>query len=339
MALSRSLLLTVLLSLGGLGSAASRNSSQGAYSLQDNYDSSSFFKGFDFFSAADPTNGFVKYHTAVDANAKSLAGYANNAIFLGSDSKVKTPAKPGRDSTRVVSKKSYTKGLFVADIAHAPENSCGVWPAFWSVGPNWPNSGEIDIFEGVNSAKANTMTLHTGPGCSFKKQGDCKGNQGCGANATDTKSFGAGFNAIGGGSYAMEWTSQAIKVWFFPRTAAMPQDVASGNPNPSTWPEPMIEFSGPGCDIDSHFKDHQLVFNTAFCGDWAGKQEVWSQDPVCSKLAPTCEEYVSNNPDAFKNAYWLINSVKVFSQGGAANQTASYPTKRGGLIKSRHFRN
>ncbi|KAK6842443.1 endo-1-3(4)-beta-glucanase [Apiospora arundinis] len=320
MSLSRSLFLTVLLSLGGLGSTA-KNSTKNAYSLQDNYDSSSFFKGFDFFSEADPTNGFVKYHSAIDANAKSLAGYSNNAIYLGADSKTKNPAKPGRDSTRVVSKKSYTK----------------VWPAFWTVGPNWPNSGEIDIFEGVNTAKANAMTLHTGSGCSFK-QGDCKGNQGCGANSTDTKSFGAGFNAIGGGSYAMEWTSQAIKVWFFPRTAAMPQDVAAGKPDPSTWPAPMVEFSGPGCDIDSHFKDHQLVFNTAFCGDWAGK--VWSQDAVCSKLAPTCEEYVANNPDAFKNAYWLINSVKVFSPGAANNQTTgSYAMKRGGRVKSRHFRN
>jgi hypothetical protein len=31
----------------------------------------------------------------------------------------------------------------------------------WTLGPNWPSSGEIDIIEGVNSQKANSMALHT----------------------------------------------------------------------------------------------------------------------------------------------------------------------------------
>ena len=35
------------------------------------------------------------------------------------------------------------------------------------VGPNWPNSGEVDIIEGVNSQTADQTTLHTSNGCSI----------------------------------------------------------------------------------------------------------------------------------------------------------------------------
>jgi hypothetical protein len=37
----------------------------------------------------------------------------------------------------------------------------------------------------------------------------------------------------------------------------------------------------------------------------------WSTCAATTKVA-TCEEYVRNNPRAFANAYWLINSVKVY---------------------------
>ena len=70
------------------------------------------------------------------------------------------------------------------DFKTAPYG-CGVWPAFWTVGPNWPIggkfrasispskcdlmpstlTGEIDIFEGVHYGPTNQMTLHTAPGC------------------------------------------------------------------------------------------------------------------------------------------------------------------------------
>lgn len=31
----------------------------------------------------------------------------------------------------------------------------------WTLGPDWPNNGEIDIIEGVNSELVNSMALHT----------------------------------------------------------------------------------------------------------------------------------------------------------------------------------
>ncbi|KAI1845247.1 hypothetical protein JX265_005402 [Neoarthrinium moseri] len=297
------------------------NNTHSAYTIQDVYDTTSFFDGFEFYSGPDPTNGFVNYHDAALANTSSLAGYASGGVYLGADFTTMNPSTPGRGSVRVNSKKTYTKGLFIADIAHMPSSSksgCGLWPAFWMFGEGggWPNSGEIDIIEGVNSATSTTFTLHTSAGCSFS-QGNCNagnGNTGCGQKINNAQSYGAGFNAIGGGVYAVEWTSNAISLWFFPRTN-IPADITAGNPNPAKWGAATGSFSGSGCDIDKHFNGHQIVFNTDFCGDWAG--QVWSTDSTCSSLASTCASYVAANPGDFKEAFWLINSVKVFSPNGS----------------------
>ena len=43
---------------------------------------------------------------------------------------------------------------------------------------------------------------------------------------------------------------------------------------------------------------------------------VWSQEPTCSSKAPTCIDYVRDNPSAFTEAYWTINSLKVFTSDG-----------------------
>lgn len=59
----------------------------------------------------------------------------------------------------------------------------------------------------------------------------------------------------------------------------------------------------------------QQVIDTTFCGDWVGA--VWSSNPTCSSLTPTCQDYVQNNPSAFTNAYWLINSLEVYQSNGA----------------------
>jgi hypothetical protein len=122
----------------------------------------------------------------------------------------------------------------------------------------------------------------------------------------------------------MEWTSSAIEVYFFVRSA-IPADITSGTPNPAGWGTPTASFSGsgtPGCNIDQHFTNHSIIFDTTFCGDWAGN--VWSSSQ-CAALAPTCSAYVAQNPEAFAQAYWLINSVKVY-------QTSTTAGKRGAVV-------
>ncbi|KAI9166923.1 Endo-1,3(4)-beta-glucanase [Paramyrothecium foliicola] len=292
------------------------------YTLHTLYDTSNFFEAFEFFSDPDPTNGFVEYVDSATANAEGLAGFVGNAIFMGADSVTQQPAN-GRRSVRVTSREAFTHGLFIADIAHMPSNVCGAWPAYWMFGPDWPGSGEIDILEGVNTQASNSITLHTSEGCRISNEGsaettslknsDCAAGKsflGCGQQSNNTHDYGDGFNAVGGGVYVTEWQSESIAVWFFPRSA-IPRDIVDGAPDPDAWGAPVAKFNGgAGCSLDSYFKNNNIVFTTTFCGDWAGK--VWDSDAECSALAPSCTEYVAANPGDFAEAYWLVNSIKVY---------------------------
>ena len=88
------------------------------------------------------------------------------------------------------------------------------------MGPNWPNSGEIDIIENVNDATTNAMTLHSSAGCTISGGSsgllqptsmECNalvnGNLGCGFKESDSSSYGSGFNYNKGGVFAMECSS------------------------------------------------------------------------------------------------------------------------------------
>ena len=171
------------------------------------------------------------------------------------------------------------------------------------------------------------MALHTSSGCQIKDTHDFTGhfsrpncdinapgqdtNSGCGIVADSTQTYGDGFNAIGGGVYATEWTSNFISIWFFPRFN-IPSDITNGNPNPSNWGKPVAKFSG--CDFDRYFQNNNIIFDITFCGDWAGS--VWRFDQTCSRKDSSCENYVKNNPGDFKDTYWLINSLRVYQSGG-----------------------
>ena len=181
------------------------------YSLVATYDSTNFFSDFTFFTGADPTHGYVSYQSQAAAQAAGLIHTTNAQVYMGVDSTKVNPSA-GRASVRVSSKAAYNHGLFIADIAHMPGSICGVWPAFWLFGPNWPNSGEIDVIEGVNVAGTDTITLHTAAGCSVNTAGsqggtvlanaNCNtgsGSTGCGVTTTTANAYGTAFNNNGGG--------------------------------------------------------------------------------------------------------------------------------------------
>lgn len=249
------------------------------YILSQDYTGSNFYAGFDFQTFADPTQGYVQFLSMIDANETQIAGLLDGgnstmAVFLGVDSQNVAPV--GRNSHRVQSNQGFQHGLFIADIAHMPGGICGVWPAFWMVGPDWPTNGEIDIVEGVNDQATNSMTLHTGAdivmenstslfsgvmqtaNCNVNAPDQGK-NVGCSIMADSEITYGTGFNAAGGGTYATEWTSASIKIWFFPR-GTVPADITAGTPSPSdAWGPPASAFEpAPGFSMDDHFSQMNI---------------------------------------------------------------------------------
>ncbi|KAJ5863508.1 hypothetical protein N7455_007576 [Penicillium solitum] len=310
----------------------------GAYKLQDDYGTSDeFFDNFDFFTGEDPTEGYVNYVDRSTASQNGLINGSGGSVYIGVDSS-NIASSPGRQSVRLSSTKSYTHGLVILDLEHMPGSVCGTWPAFWMLGDNWPSNGEIDIIEGVNQQSTNQVALHTSPECSINDSGfsgsvvtnNCDveasgqaANAGCAITSKSTESYGDGFNKAGGGVYATEWTGDAIKVWFFP-SASVPSDISTGSPNPSGWGDPMAAFAG-SCDIDSHFKELQIMFDITFCGSWAG--DVWSSDSCASKSS-SCTSYVQNNPSDFVETFWSVNSLKVYQDGSSSNNATASTSVR-----------
>jgi len=111
-----------------------------------------------------------------------------------------------------------------------------------------------------------------------------------------------------------------IQIWFWPRNSPdIPPEIALGGAwkgepliaNPlDTWGPPDANFPlDPNyCNYDQFFNAHQIVFDLTFCGDWAGN--VWASSG-CG--IDSCEHYVNNNPTEFREAYWEINGLRVYT--------------------------
>ncbi|KAF2175543.1 glycoside hydrolase family 16 protein [Zopfia rhizophila CBS 207.26] len=326
-----------------MGTFALTSLSAAKYTLKDDLSHKNFFPNFELFNGPDPTKGFVQYQSLGQAIENQYISYINKSVYLGVDFQNKTPE--GRPSIRVEGTKRYNKGLLVADINHMPGSICGTWPAMWMFESPWPTMGEIDILEGVNDHAENAVTLHTSSGCMVDNStsggegqkdkyapfigtmetSDCdvnapnqSKNRGCSIKAPTVHadpelslpSYGDSFNEAGGGIHAMEWTSKSISVWFFPRNGTdSPKDV-SDTPDPSQWGTPLAKFQGSGCDFEERFKDLKIVFDTTFCGEWAGKK--WDKSCAAKTKVAKCEDYVRDNPEAFTEAYWEIAGLKWF---------------------------
>ncbi|KAK2608952.1 hypothetical protein QQS21_002528 [Conoideocrella luteorostrata] len=326
-----------------------------AYALATSYAGEALLSGFNWFDGADPTHGFVSYQSRPNAEAKGLYSVdeKTGVVRLGVDSTNTYSLNEGRPSIRLESKEAFNHGLFIADFLHMPPSQCGLWPAFWSYGPNWPFGGEVDIIEGANDQYHNILSAHTAPGCTLssepksqawsrsqsqsqsqtqfsgvQRSANCDvgtDNVGCGykSPADEASAYGDGFNAAKGGVYAMEWDSDFIKIWHFARVN-IPRDITNKQPTPKDWGTPDAVFGGSGCDVDKFFKDMSLVININFCGDWGNA--IWGKTDGCGNYAPTCSEYVAKNPQAFSNAYWDVKYIEAYQKPSATESAGESST-------------
>ncbi|KAJ5739997.1 Concanavalin A-like lectin/glucanase subgroup [Penicillium manginii] len=307
-------------------SLASSVTASSSYSLVENWHGDKFLDFFNFHVGEDPTNGFVNYVDQSSAESSGLVKVLDSGgVYIGVDhKKTISTSSQGRDSVRIGSKKYYDESLVIADLAHMPGSVCGSWPAFWSVGKNWPADGEIDIIEGVNLQDHNEIVMHTAGTCSITDTGmtgsvnatgcgEDLGTVGCVIEGQEG-SYGTSFNKQGGGVYAMEWTDKHVKIWFFPRSK-IPASITSGSPDVTQFGTPMALVQD-GCDVANSFKEQSFVFDVTFCGDWAGGVYGQSGCPMSgSDSSTSCRNYVANHPAAFTETYWEINSVKIYQTG------------------------
>ncbi|CAE6457920.1 unnamed protein product [Rhizoctonia solani] len=303
------------------------------WKLQQTMAGSNFFDQWDFWTVADPTNGAVDYQSRENAQANGLIeiNSVGNAIMRIENT---TQVAGNRKSVRISSKYIMNGGLAILDAVHMPYG-CGTWPAWWTTDvPNWPNNGEIDIVEGVNGYVRNHVALHTASGCTIPNEfgasatlvssTNCAAyetsNLGCGQLTTLSNTYGKPFNDNGGGVYAMLWQSTGISVYFFPRDT-IPSDITSEAPQPSTWGIPIANFPNTSCDPATYMKNHQIIFTSTLCGDWAGSSGAWmtaglgGQIDSCSASTGvgSCVDFIRNNGATFTDAYWEVKSVKVYT--------------------------
>ncbi|KAL1721450.1 glycoside hydrolase family 16 protein [Schizophyllum commune] len=287
--------------------------------------------------------GFDEGQSDNSGVANYVNGKNTGLVYTGNDGKVyinvDTTQNVGlRNSVRMTSAEKFnpsTASLFIFDVEKVPA-VCGVWPAIWFTGSGtWPYSGEVDVIEGVNQYTQNIVSIHTGPGCTFADSAvssltkaalvsgaglNCDATvdtMGCGFSMYDTASYGTGFNAVGGGAYAVQMSEDGISVWFWQRDQ-IPADVTSGGPNPSSWGASVVTYSSASCDMSSHFQDLMLIITNNLGGTFP--EGVWhtagsgGQAQSCADITgfDSAANFVQNSGASFADAQFIINSFMIY---------------------------
>ncbi|KIK66646.1 glycoside hydrolase family 16 protein [Collybiopsis luxurians FD-317 M1] len=306
-----------------------------AYDLVREYSGITFFDDFDFYGYWDNlTLGDVNWLSESDAFSQGLAyvNSANNAIIkVDNMHSVIYPNK--RNSVRITTKDSYSVGsLWIIDLVHIPYG-CSVRP-FWTMGPTWPNDGEIDIIEGINLMPSNQMALHTTPGCFHNYtppnqlgetlMTDCSSPSGCTVGELQPNSFQSGFAEMGGGVFAAQFdVAGFVDIWFWSRPnvpSSITEATSTSSIDISQWGPPSANYiASDQCDITEFFTPQKLVLDITLCGNWAGLPEVYF--PSCGNQGSTGLCYNDNvlgDGSNYNDAYFEIPYLRAYTTGGVA---------------------
>ncbi|KZT10380.1 glycoside hydrolase family 16 protein [Laetiporus sulphureus 93-53] len=327
-------------------------SSAVGYELLRDYSGENFFNGWDFYGYWDNlTLGNTTWVTEEAATQQKLA-YINDAgnAIMRVDNFTTVAEGDKRNAVRITTQDYYDYGtLWILDAVHLPYG-CSVWPAFWSMGHDWPVGGEIDIVEAINVMPNNQMALHTTEGCThvtpsdqlgYSGGDDCGTGSGCIVSENAANSYESGFAAAGGGVFATQFDVTGIYMWFWSRPD-IPDVIKNANStspmNISTWGDPHASYPNTtSCDLSTFFTEQQLIFDITLCGDWAGVPGIY--DSECYAAGPAHNCYLDNvvgNGSNYDDAYFEVSYVRIYttaavlpsnsSSGASATSTSGDPT-------------
>jgi hypothetical protein len=142
-----------------------------------------------------------------DTGPGSSFGTGEIETMTNSTSNVHLDGNGNLDITALGSGSSWTSGrvqttsanvgapaggeLEVTASIEQPSGGLGYWPAFWMLGPGqWPENGEIDIMEDVNSLSEVSGTIH----CGTDPGGPCNEPDGIGSGLTSCSGCQSGYH-------------------------------------------------------------------------------------------------------------------------------------------------
>jgi Ricin-type beta-trefoil lectin domain/Glycosyl hydrolases family 16 len=142
-----------------------------------------------------------------DTGAGSTFGTGEIETMTNSTSNVHQDGNGNLDITALGSGSSWTSGrvqttsanvgapaggeLEVTASIQQPTGGLGYWPAFWMLGPGqWPENGEIDIMEDVNSLSELSGTVH----CGTDPGGPCNEPDGIGSGLVGCSGCQSGYH-------------------------------------------------------------------------------------------------------------------------------------------------